>query len=196
MALLDYNEIKEGKVIVYNEEPCVVLESHVARTQQRKPQNQVKLKSLINGRTFNETFRSSDTADEADLRKQEVKFLYQNKGEFWFCDAKDPSKRFALGDDIISSNTQKFLIDNTIATALIFEDDDEQEKVIGITLPIKMTFEIKDAPPSIKGNTATGGTKQLTLSNGTIINGPLFLETGEKIIVNTETGEYVERAGK
>ncbi len=196
MALLDYNEIREGKVIIYKDEPCVVLESHVARTQQRKPQNQVKLKSLLNGRTFNDSFRSSDTADEAELRKQEVKFLYESKGEYWFCDAKDPSKRFALGDDVISANTKKFLIDNTVATALVFETEDDEEKIIGVTLPIKMTFEIKDAPPSIKGNSVSGGNKQLTLANGTVINGPLFLEAGEKIIVNTETGEYVERASK
>jgi elongation factor P len=57
-----------------------------------------------------------------------------------------------------------------------------------------MTFTVKEAPPAVKGDTAKGGNKQITLENGTVINAPLFIEAGEKIIVNTETGEYAERA--
>ncbi|HVU84007.1 MAG TPA: hypothetical protein VHC50_04155, partial [Puia sp.] len=80
--MLQYNEIREKKIIIHNDEPCEVVESHVARTQQRKPQNQVKLRSLISGKTFAATFHVSDTADEAELEKREVKFLYHNRGEY------------------------------------------------------------------------------------------------------------------
>ncbi len=192
MALLEYSEIRERKIIIYNNEPCEVLESHVARTQQRKPQNQVKLKSLMGGRTFNETFHTSDTAEEAELLKREVKFLFANKGEYWFCDPENPKDRFQLSETILGSNT-KFLKPNENVTALVWDDGDE-EKMISIKLPVKMEFIIKDAPPAIKGNTASGGNKPVTLENGAVVNVPLFLETGEKIRVNTETGEYVERA--
>lgn len=192
MSLLQYNEIKEKKVIIWNDEPFVVLESHVARTQQRKPQNQVKMRSLINGRAVNETFRSSDTAEEAEINKKDAKFLYENRGEFWFCEPNDPSKRFQIDGKIIADKA-RFLKANSIIQTQIFEYDDE-EKLIGIDLPVKMEFTVKDAPPSIKGDTATGGTKIITLENGTTINAPLFIEAGEKIIVNTETGEYVERS--
>lgn len=192
MSLLQYNEIKERKIIIWNDEPFLVLESHVARTQQRKPQNQVKMRSLINGRAVNETFRSSDTAEEAEISKREAKFIYENRGEFWFCEPSDPSKRFQIDEKILGDKT-KFLKANSTVHTLVFEYDDE-EKLIGIELPIKMEFTVKDAPPNIKGDTATGGTKIVTLENGTMINAPLFIEAGEKIIVNTETGEYVERA--
>lgn len=194
MALLQYNEIRTGKVIVYNDEPCVVLDNHVARTQQRKPQNQVKLKSLISGRTYNETFRSSDTADEADVQKRDIKYLYANKGEYWFCDPTDPANRFKL-EEVLLADAIPYLKDNMTVTGMVFDFDDE-EKIIGIKLPIKMEFVVKDAPPNIKGDTATGGNKVITLETGTTINAPLFIEIGEKIIVNTETGEYVERAPK
>ena len=194
MALLQYNEIRTGKVIVYNDEPCVVLDNHVARTQQRKPQNQVKLKSLISGRTYNETFRSSDTADEADVQKRDIKYLYANKGEYWFCDPADPANRFKL-EEVLLADAIPYLKDNMTVTGMVFDFDDE-EKIIGIKLPIKMEFVVKDAPPNIKGDTATGGNKVITLETGTTINAPLFIEIGEKIIVNTETGEYVERAPK
>ena len=192
MALLEYNEIKEVKIIVYNGEPCEVLEAHVARTQQRKPQNQTKLKSLVGGRTYNETFQGSDTVEEAEIEKREIKFLYANRGEYWFADPNDPKNRFKLEEKILGENTLKFLKENVICTALIFDNDGE-EQTIGVKLPIKMDFLIKDAPPAIKGNTASGGNKPVTLENGAVVNVPLFIEAGETIRVNTETGEYYER---
>lgn len=192
MSLLDYNEIKERKVILYNGEPCEVLESHVARTQQRKPQNQVKLRSLITGKSSNATFHVSDTAEEADIAKREVKFLYANKGESWFCDPSDPKDRFMLEEKILGDQ-KKFLKPNENVTALVFTNEDDEEKIIKISLPIKMEFLVKEAPPAIKGDTRTGGNKQVVLENGAVINVPLFIEAGEKIRVNTETAEYVER---
>ncbi len=193
MALLEYNEIREGKIIIHNSEPCVVLESHVARTQQRKPQNAVKLRSLKSGKAYNEVFHVSDSADEADLQKREAKFLYANRGEFWFCDPKDPAKRFQLPETLIGDKT-RFLKPNELVTSLIWTNDEDEEETIGVQLPIKMTFEVKEAPPAIKGDTRTGGSKQVTLDSGAVINAPLFVNTGDKIVVNTETGEYVERA--
>ncbi len=195
MALLDYSEIRERKIILHEDEPCEVMESHVARTQQRKPQNQVKLKSLITGKTFSATFHVSDTAEEAEISKREVKFLYHNRGEYWFADPTDPKSRFKIEEKILGDNTIKFLKDNCTATALVFGED-EDEQIISIKLPVKMEFTVKDAPPSMRGNTASGGGKLVTLENGTAVTTPMFIEAGERVIINTDTGEYVERASK
>lgn len=194
MSLLEYSEIRERKIIIHEGEPCEVIESHVARTQQRKPQNQVKLKSLTSGRTWNTTFHASDKVPEAEISKRDIKFLYHNKDEYWFSDLDDPKNRFKLDVKLIG-DAIKFLKDNITVTAIIFEDEDEdgEEKIINIKLPIKIEFKIKDAPPAIKGNTASGGNKPVTLENGAVVNVPLFIEAGETIRVNTETGEYVER---
>ncbi|MCC6323953.1 elongation factor P [Candidatus Nomurabacteria bacterium] len=191
MAMLEYSEIRTGKIIVYEDEPCVVLDNHVARTQQRKPQNQVKLKSLLSGRTWNTVFHASDKADEAEVNKKEVKFLYANKGEYWFADPENPKDRFQL-DEKVLGDAVKFLKANENVSALVWGEDDE-EKIISIKLPVKMEFTIKEAPPSIKGNTANGGGKVVVLENGVNINVPFFLNAGDKIRINTETGEYVER---
>ena len=191
MAQLEYSEIREKKIIIHDDEPCEVIESHVARTQQRKPQNQVKLRSLISGKTFSATFHVSDKADEADINKKEVKFLYHNKGEYWFCDPEDPKNRFKL-DSALLGNTAKFLKENSNVTSLVWENDDE-EKTIGLKLPIKMEFKIKEAPPAVRGDTSKSGNKIITLENGTTINAPMFIEEGDVIRINTETGEYVER---
>src|ERR1035437_6520000 len=115
MSQLQYNEIREKKIIIYGDEPCEVVESHVARTQQRKPQNQVKLKSLISGKTIAATFHVSDSADEADIEKREITFLYHNKGEYWFCNPADKSNRFKL-NEILLGNAVKFLKENNNVT--------------------------------------------------------------------------------
>ena len=191
MATLDYNEIKPRKYIIYNNEPFEILESHVARTQQRKPQNQVKMRNMLNGKVIPGTFYSSDHAEEADISKKEAKFIYANRGEYWFCDPENPKDRYTINEDIIGT-VSKFLKADTKVDLLIFEYNDE-EKIIGLKLPIKMNFIVKDAPPSIKGNTSSGGNKLVTLETGAQVTTPLFIETGESIIVNTETSEYVER---
>lgn len=192
--MLEYSEIRERKIIIYEDEPCEVMENHVARTQQRKPQNQVKLKSLLSGRTWNTVFHASDKADEAEISKKEVKFLYANKGEYWFCSPTDPSDRFKIDEKVIG-DTSKYLKVNENATAMVW-DNDGTDQIIKVTLPIKMEYKIKDAPPSIRGNTANGGGKLAVLENDIKIQVPFFVEAGDRVIVNTETGEYVERVQK
>ena len=191
MATLEYSAIREKKVILYSGEPCEVVESHVARTQQRKPQNQVKLKSLISGKVFPATFHVSDKADEADISKKDVMFLYKNKGEFWFCDPEDKSNRFKLDESLIGT-AGKFLKENGLVSTLVWDDDDE-EKTIGVSLPIKMEFRVKEAPPAVRGDTSKAGNKVVTLENGTTLNAPMFINEGDVLRINTETGEYVER---
>lgn len=192
MSKLEYNEIREKKIIIYNGEPCEVIESHVARTQQRKPQNQVKLKTLISGKTINATFHVSESADEADILKRPITFLYHNKGEYWFCDPNDKSKRFKL-ESILIGNAVKFLKQNSNVEALVWENEDEEEKIIKVTLPIKMQFKVKEAPPAVHGDTSKGGMKVITLENGATLNAPMFINEGDIVSINTETGEYVER---
>jgi elongation factor P len=133
----------------------------------------------------------ADSANEADIIKRDVTFLYTNKGEFWFCDPEDKSKRFKL-DEALIDTAAKFLKPNGNVTALVWENNDE-EKVIKLSLPIKMNFKVKEAPPAVRGDTSKGGNKVITLENGATLNAPMFIKDGDTISVNTETGEYVER---
>jgi len=193
MATLEYSAIRSGKIILHDDEPCEVVDSHVARTQQRKPQNQVKLRSLISGKVFPATYHVSDKADEADIEKKDVKFLYQNKGEFWFCNPTNPADRFKLDENLLG-NSAKFLKANEIVSALVWTNEDDEEKTIGLKLPIKMEFKVKEAPPAVRGDTSKSGNKNIILENGTTLSTPMFINEGDTIRVNTETGEYVERA--
>lgn len=185
--MLEYNEITLRKFIIFENEPFEVLDSHVFRKQQRKPVNATKLKSLLSGRIVEHSFHASDKVEEAEIDTQTVKFLYANKGEYWFCDPKDPSKRFTIPENLLG-NSSKFIKQNSEVETKLFE-----EKIIGVKLPIKVELKVKESAPGVKGDSAKGGMKQATLETGAIINVPLFINEGDILRINTETGEYVER---
>ncbi len=190
MAMLEYNEILKGRVILFNGEPYEVLDAHVFRKQQRKPVNQTKLRNIITGKVTEQAFHVSEKAEEADLSTKGVKYLYSNKGERWFCAEDNPADRFTLSNDLIGAPAQ-FLKANSIVEALVFD-----ERIIGIKLPIKMDLKVTEAAAAVKGNTAQGGTKQVTLETGATLFVPMFINEGDVLRINTQTGEYVERADK
>ena len=185
--MLAYNEITPRTHIIYENEPWEVLSSQVSRKQSNKPVNRTKIKNLISGRVIEHTFHASDKVEEADMGSRTIKYLYSNKGEFWFSEEDDPRKRFSL-PEAIAGDKIKFLKENSLIDALTFE-----ENIIGIKLPVKVELKVTEAPPGIKGDTAGGGTKQVTLETDAVVTTPLFINEGDMIRVNTETGEYVER---
>lgn len=193
--MLSYNEIKGRKYIILSNEPYEVISSHVARKQQNKPQNKTRLRNLVSGGVIEYTFHASDTVDEAEITKRPIEFIYSRGDEVWFHNEGKPSERFSLPVSVLGGK-EKYMESKMKADAIIFTDGDGEEKIIGISMPIKIDFEVIDCPPSIKGNTATGGNKIVTLSSGTIVSAPLFINKGDIIKVNTDTGEYVERVEK
>ncbi len=188
--MLNYNEITKRKYIDLDGEPYEVITSQVSRKQANKPVNKTKIKSLISGKVIEKVFHVSDKAKEADLETQKIKYLYNNKGEFWFCEENKPSNRFALEENVIGEAI-RFVVPNSIVNAVLYN-----EKVIGLKIPIKLDLVVKDAPPAVRGNTSQGGTKQITLEGGATIYTPLFINEGDVVRINTETGEYTERVDK
>lgn len=196
--MLEYNEILKGKVILLGTEPYEVLDAHVFRKQQRKPVNQTKLRHLITGKVTEQAFHVSEKVPEADLALKNVKFLYKNKGEWWFCAENNPADRFQLSDETVGEQG-RFIKPNTIIEALLFDDpaiDQDEGKIIGLKMPIKVDLKVTEAPPAVKGNTAQGGSKEITLETGVTLQAPLFINEGDIVRINTELGQYVERVDK
>src|SRR3989339_400668 len=189
MSMLDYSEITLRKYIVLDGEPWEVIDAHVFRKQQRKPVNACKLKNLITGKVTERSFHVSEKVEEAEIESKEVKYLYSTKGEFWFCDPKDPSDRFKIDESFIGIQS-KFIKKDSVVKSLSFDD-----KVIGMEIPTKIDLKVIEAHPAVKGNTAQGGTKVVKLETGAEINVPMFIKEGEIVRVNSETGEYSERVG-
>lgn len=188
--MLEYNEILPKKVILLGGQPYEVLDAHVFRKQQRKPVNQTKLRNIITGKVTEQAFHVSEKAEEADLSTKNVKYLYANKGEQWFCTENNPAERFTLSAETVGPAGQ-FLKPNSIVEALVFD-----ERIISIRVPIKVELLVKEAPPAVRGNTSQGGTKEIILETGAIVYGPLFINEGDLVRINTETGQYVERVDK
>jgi elongation factor P len=187
MSMLEYNEIKPRKYIIFNGEPYEVLDSHVFRKQMRKPVNATKLKNLMTGKVVENSFHQSEKVEEAELVPKKVKFLYTNKGEHWFCDATNPKDRFQVSGDILGESI-KYIKVNSEVDLMTFED-----KVFGVDLPVKVELKVTEASPAVKGNTVQGGSKIVVLETGATVNVPMFVNEGEVIRINTTTGEYVER---
>ena len=188
--MLSYNEITTGKIIVYNGEPYKVLSHKVFRMQANKPQNVTKLKGLKSAKVVEHSFHQSDKVEEADLEKKLIVYIYENRGSYMFHEVGDPSKRFPLSEDTIGAGVA-FLKQKESYQALLFKDE-----IIGIEIPVKMQLLVTEAEPAVKGNTATGATKTVVVETGATINTPLFINQGDTIEVNTETGEYTNRIQK
>jgi len=118
-----------------------------------------------------------------------VIFVYSHRDEFWFHKVGEPGNRFSLSKDVVGG-AARFLKSNTEVTALYFGD-----KLINIELPIKVQLKVVEAPPSYKGNTAQGS-KRVKLETGYEFDAPFFIEEGDIVEVNTESGEYTQRVGK
>lgn len=185
--MLTHTDLKKGVQFIYENEPWEVMEAQAMKMAQRRPVIQSKIKNLINGRMQEKNFQQGDVFHEADLIKKNIKFIYQNKGDYFFCEEKDPSKRFSFTADQIGEKA-KYLKPNELVVGLVFG-----EKIINILLPIKVQLKVKESAAGVKGDRAQGGTKEAILESGAVIQVPLFIEEGNIIEINTETGEYVKR---
>lgn len=188
--MLTHTDLKKGTQFIYENQPWEVLDSLHVKMAQRRPVVQTKIRNLINGSVQEKTFQQGDVFEEADLIKKNIKFLYSNKGQFFFCEENDPSKRFSFTEEQLGKPS-KFFKPNSLMEGVIF-----QEKIINVISPIKVQLKIKEAPPGIKGDRAQGGTKETILESGAAIQVPLFIEEGDIIEINTELGEYVKRVNE
>lgn len=188
--MLTYTDLKRGVLFVKTGEPWEVVDSNFSRMQQRKAVVQAKIRNLRTGKIVDTSFQPSDNFEEAIIDKKEINFLYQHRGDFVFTDPKNPKDRFTLKEDAIGEN-QKWLKPNTLVAALMFNG-----KLLNLKLPIKMDFKVTEAPPGVQGDRSSSGTKSVTLENGTVIQAPLFINEGDVVRINTESGEYVERVQK
>lgn len=188
--MLAYNELTEGVMFVYEGQPYEVISFAFLRMQQRKPVAQTSIKNLITGKLLQRNFHMNETFEEVEIEKEECKYLYNTKGQYWFCAKNDPSKRFSLTEEV-AGTAAHFTKANTIVTALRWKGD-----IINVLWPIKADLKVVETPPGEKGNSASNTTKTAKLETGAEIQVPMFVNNGDIIRINTSTGAYVERMEK
>ena len=184
--MYEITELKPGRAIQIDGEPFVVLKSVFGRKSQDKANMQCKLRNLKTGAIIARNFQGSEKIQPADVGRRRVQFLYSSGDQFTFMDSESYDQ-FELSSEIIGDDAG-YLVDGNEVDALMFEDNP-----IGITINATVDLKVVETIPGVKGDTATGGSKPAKLESGIKVNVPLFINEGDMIKVNTETGQYMTR---
>ena len=187
MAKINGNEIRPGNVLEHNDGLWSAVKVDHVKPGKGGAFAQVEMKNLRNGSKLNERFRSADKVERVRLEQRDQQFLFETDGMLSFMD-NETFEQIELPADLLGER-RPFLQDGMTVTIEYYESE-----ALSLTLPEKVTCTIEETEPAIKGQTAANSYKPATLDNGVRISIPPFVGQGEKVVVNTETFEYVERA--
>ena len=182
------NAIRPGAVLQHDGGLWAVVKTVNVKPGKGGAFAQVELKNLIDGRKLNERFRSSDTVEQVELEQRDYAFLYEQGEALVFMD-NATYDQIELQKDWVGEDRAIFLQEGMVVKVR-FHD----ERPIGVSLPDSVVLEIVEADPVTKGQTAASSYKPARASNGLRILIPPYMEAGERVLVSTETGEYMRRA--
>ena len=180
------NEIKPGMIIEHKNDLWEVLKTQHVKPGKGGAFNQVEMKSLNNNTKLNERFRSSDTIEKAILDEQKFNFLYEDENDFHFINQKS-FEQINIKKNIIGDKG-KMLTENLEVNISFYNDTP-----IAVDLPNQISCKIESTDVALKGQTVSSSYKPAKLSNGLNIQVPPFIESGDTIIVDTRTIEYVKK---
>jgi len=179
-------QIRRGNVIVFNGDPCRVLDFHHHTPGNLRAFVQAKMRNLQTGNTFEHRFRAADTVDKADMETHELQYLYADAHHYHFMN-NATYEMLALDAEMLGDAAQ-WLTENMVLIAEFYEG-----RPIGVELPNTLDFEVVETEPSVAGATKTAMTKPAKLSNGAVVQVPAFISQGEMIRVDPREGKYLER---
>jgi len=178
-------DFRRGLKIEINDEPFTIVSFQHVKPGKGGAFVRTKLKNLLNGNVVDRTFRSGEKVGKPDIEEKEMQYLYTD-GDFHFMD-NDTYEQTALVADLVG-NAKDFLQENSSVTVLFYKG-----RVVNLELPTFVILEVTEAEPGLKGDTASSVTKPVTVETGARINVPLFINPGDRLKIDTRTGEYMER---
>jgi len=179
-------QINKGMCFIIKGNPYLVVERDFVNPGKGAAFSRVKLKNLKDGSVLKETIKSNDNVEVADVSEKNAQYMYADGEHLHFMD-NETYDQFEISADYFSEKVP-YLKEGDSYRLVYWEAD-----AIDLILPMKMVFVVTEAPEAIKGDTVTGATKIVTTETGLQVKCPIFIKEGEKIMVNTETGDYVER---
>lgn len=184
---IGFGELRRGIAIEVDGHPYEVMEYTRHKMQQRAPVVKVKLRSILDGKVVERTFQSyTNTFTLANVEYRPAQYLY-NDGQFYHFMNTETYDQYEMTREQLGDNV--LYMKENLEMEIMFYNG----RATGVRLPITVDLVVTNAPPGLKGDTAQGGTKLVTLETGLSLNVPLFITTGDVIKVDTRTGEYVER---
>jgi len=187
MAKISANEIRLGGLIEHQDNLWRVLKKSHVKPGKGGAFVQCELKDIINGTKLNERFRSTDKVEKPHVEPRKMQYLYAEGTDYIFMDNETYDQLTLSAEDL--SEQVGYLLPNTDVQIMFYD-----EMPIGVDLPANVILEVTDTEGVVKGQTAASGGKPAVMETGIRITVPTFVNIGEKVKVNTETGEYVERA--
>ena len=187
MPTISTNDFKNGMTIHFRDELWDINEFQFVKPGKGGAFVRTKLKNVKTGNVLEHTFDSKTKVDQAIIDKKDMEYLYRDGDAFYFM---DPESYEQIPVDLeVIEDLLRFLKENTVCSFRMFG-----EEVLTVVLPNSMVFEVTETTPWLKGSTATSGAKPAVIETGTTIQVPEYLSQGEKIRVDTRTGEFMERA--
>ncbi|MDD4979947.1 MAG: elongation factor P [Candidatus Omnitrophica bacterium] len=183
---LSINDVKSGLTILVDAEVYLVIETQHVKPGKGAAFVRAKLRNLRNGGIQEKTFRGDEKIDAAFIEERKLQYQYFSGTIYHFMD-QDNYEEISISEDSIGDK-KKFLKDNLEVMGYFYKNE-----TLNINLPNFIEFKIIHTEPGIKGDTAKSGTKPAQIETGANIQVPLFIDTGDKIKVDTRTGEYIER---
>lgn len=187
MATYSTNEFKSGLKVMLDGDPATIVENEFVKPGKGQAFNRVKIRNLKTGRVIERTFKSGDTIEAADVVDVEMQYLY-NDGEFWHFMQPESFEQVAADKNTVGDAGQ-WLKEQDVCLVTLWNG-----APISIEPPHTVVLEIVETDPGVRGDTSGGGGKPAKLETGAVVRVPLFVQQGERIKVNTRTGEYVSRA--
>ena len=188
-AMYDSSDLRKGLKIVIDGEPYIITEFEFSKPGKGQALYRCKLKNMLTGYTMDRTYRSGDKFEPANLNEVKMQFLYKDGDGYHFMNMTTYEQIDMTEEQV--GEAKNFLKENMEVSLLFFD-----ETPISIDVPNFVELEVVDAPPGVKGDTATGATKPATLETGYTLQVPLFIEEGDILKIDTRTGQYVERKKK
>jgi elongation factor P len=186
MASYSTSEFKSGIKLLLDGDPYVVIENEFVKPGKGQAFNRVRVRNLKTGRTVEKTFKSGDTAEAADVLTTPMQYLY-NDGDTWYFMEPESFEQHAASAASVAE-AKPWLKEQMLCNITLWN---------GLPLLVEpaphVELQIVETDPGLRGDTATGGMKPAKLETGAVVKVPLFIEQGEKIKVDTRTGEYVSR---
>ncbi len=180
------SDLRKGLKIQLDNEPYIIIDFEFSKPGKGQALYRCKLKNMMTGVIIDRTYRSGDTFQPADLEERTMQFLYSQDNEYCFMDVQTYDQVFLTEDQV--GEAKNFLTDNLEVQILFFGN-----KPIGITLPNFVDLVVTKADPWAKGDSVAGDTKPVTVETGYVLRVPPFINEGDKITIDTRTGEYVTR---
>lgn len=187
--MIDTSDIRKNLKLLIDGDPWVVVDFQFVKPGKGQAFTRTRLKNMITGNVVERTFRSGEKLEEAQIEEKEMMYLYSQGDSYTFMDNKTYEQVEITSEHL--GDAVHFLTENMNVEVLFFNG-----RPIGISLPNFVELEIVETEPATKGDTVSGATKPATLSTGYTLNVPLFVNSGDWIVVDTRTGAYVERVKK